>query len=170
MSILRIVCCISVICLTVDAFIQEQSVDEHDTNFTTLMLVFLVIVRAVCSTVTSVKRAVLTFLLILRGLFILPVGILLNYKEEDFFLIYLLCVLAQGIRFRGYSIPECQKLLPKAPGGEEPLPEGLFWLLVTGQVPSEEQVIQGEENGSVNKCLRFLSVCVFVAPRVFGEI
>ena len=46
----------------------------------------------------------------------------------------------QGIRFRGYSIPECQKLLPKAPGGEEPLPEGLFWLLVTGQVPSEEQV------------------------------
>ncbi|KAI3357723.1 hypothetical protein L3Q82_016133, partial [Scortum barcoo] len=46
----------------------------------------------------------------------------------------------EGIRFRGYSIPECQKLLPKAPGGEEPLPEGLFWLLVTGQVPTEEQV------------------------------
>uniref|UniRef100_A0A3P8U5K4 Citrate synthase n=1 Tax=Amphiprion percula TaxID=161767 RepID=A0A3P8U5K4_AMPPE len=46
----------------------------------------------------------------------------------------------EGIRFRGYSIPECQKLLPRAPGGEEPLPEGLFWLLVTGQVPTEEQV------------------------------
>jgi citrate synthase len=46
----------------------------------------------------------------------------------------------EGIRFRGYSIPECQKLLPKAPGGAEPLPEGLFWLLVTGQVPSQEQV------------------------------
>ncbi|CAJ0938745.1 unnamed protein product [Ranitomeya imitator] len=46
----------------------------------------------------------------------------------------------EGIRFRGYSIPECQKLLPKAPGGEEPLPEGLFWLLVTGEVPSQEQV------------------------------
>merc|ERR1712001_92762 len=28
----------------------------------------------------------------------------------------------------------------KAPGGEEPLPEGLFWLLVTGEIPSEEQV------------------------------
>ncbi|KFO73156.1 hypothetical protein N303_05528, partial [Cuculus canorus] len=27
----------------------------------------------------------------------------------------------EGIRFRGYSIPECQKLLPKAAGGEEPL-------------------------------------------------
>lgn len=48
--------------------------------------------------------------------------------------------LFQGIRFRGYSIPECQKLLPKAAGGEEPLPEGLFWLLVTGEVPTQEQV------------------------------
>ncbi|MBZ3882827.1 Protein canopy-like protein 2 [Sciurus carolinensis] len=46
----------------------------------------------------------------------------------------------EGIRFRGHSIPECQKLLPKAKGGEEPLPEGLFWLLVTGQIPTEEQV------------------------------
>jgi citrate synthase len=46
----------------------------------------------------------------------------------------------EGIRFRGYSIPECQKLLPKAEGGSEPLPEGLFWLLLTGQVPTAEQV------------------------------
>lgn len=46
----------------------------------------------------------------------------------------------EGIRFRGYSIPECQKLLPKAKGGEEPLPEGLFWLLVTGDIPNEAQV------------------------------
>jgi len=46
----------------------------------------------------------------------------------------------EGIRFRGYTIPECQELLPKAPGGEEPLPEGLFWLLVTGDVPTEAQV------------------------------
>merc|ERR1719325_80091 len=42
----------------------------------------------------------------------------------------------EGIRFRGYTIPECQELLPKAPGGQEPLPEGLFWLLVTGNFPS----------------------------------
>lgn len=46
----------------------------------------------------------------------------------------------EGIRFRGLSIPECQKVLPKAPGGSEPLPEGLFWLLITGDVPSEAQV------------------------------
>jgi len=30
----------------------------------------------------------------------------------------------EGIRFRGKTIPECQELLPKAPGGKEPLPEG----------------------------------------------
>ena len=30
-------------------------------------------------------------------------------------------------------------MLPKAPGGSEPLPEATFWLLVTGEVPTEEQ-------------------------------
>lgn len=46
----------------------------------------------------------------------------------------------EGIRFRGLSIPECQKVLPKAKGGSEPLPEGLFWLLITGDVPTQAQV------------------------------
>jgi citrate synthase len=46
----------------------------------------------------------------------------------------------EGIRFRGLTIPECQKVLPAAPNGAEPLPEGLFWLLMTGQVPNEAQV------------------------------
>ncbi|MFS9669681.1 hypothetical protein, partial [Klebsiella pneumoniae] len=30
----------------------------------------------------------------------------------------------EGIRFRGYSIPELQDKLPKSPNGSEPLPEG----------------------------------------------
>ena len=46
----------------------------------------------------------------------------------------------EGIRFRGKTITECQEQLPKAKGGEEPLPEGLFWLLVTSQVPTQQQV------------------------------
>ena len=46
---------------------------------------------------------------------------------------------SQGIRFRGFTIPECQEKLPKAKGGQEPLPEGLFWLLLTGDIPTEEQ-------------------------------
>ncbi|KAG2199245.1 hypothetical protein INT47_010620 [Mucor saturninus] len=46
----------------------------------------------------------------------------------------------EGIRFRGMTIPECQKALPAATPGGEPLPESLFWLLVTGEVPTKEQV------------------------------
>ncbi|XP_022991887.1 citrate synthase, mitochondrial-like [Cucurbita maxima] len=46
----------------------------------------------------------------------------------------------EGIRFRGLSIPECQKLLPAAKPDGEPLPEGLLWLLLTGKVPNKEQV------------------------------
>ncbi len=45
-----------------------------------------------------------------------------------------------GIRFRGYSIPELQEKLPKAPDGNEPLPEGLFYLMLMGELPSEEDV------------------------------
>ena len=30
-----------------------------------------------------------------------------------------------------YTIPELQDQLPKAPGGQEPLAEGLIWLLMT---------------------------------------
>jgi citrate synthase len=45
-----------------------------------------------------------------------------------------------GIRFRGYSIPELQEKLPKAPNGSEPLPEGLFHLMLLGELPNDEQV------------------------------
>lgn len=43
----------------------------------------------------------------------------------------------EGIRFRGYSIPELQEKLPKAPGGSEPLPEGLFYLMLLGELPTQ---------------------------------
>lgn len=44
----------------------------------------------------------------------------------------------EGIRFRGYSIPELKLHLPSR--GDEPLPEGLFWLMLTGDLPSQEDV------------------------------
>lgn len=44
----------------------------------------------------------------------------------------------EGIRFRGYSIPELRRLLPK--GDQEPRPEGLFWLMLVGEIPTEEEV------------------------------
>ncbi len=46
----------------------------------------------------------------------------------------------EGIRFRGYSIPQLRELLPKGPYGKEPLPEGLFWLMLVDELPTEEQV------------------------------
>lgn len=46
----------------------------------------------------------------------------------------------EGIRFRGYSIPELQAKLPKAKGGSEPLPEGLFYLMLFNELPTEEDV------------------------------
>ncbi|MFD2918079.1 citrate (Si)-synthase, eukaryotic [Terrimonas rubra] len=46
----------------------------------------------------------------------------------------------EGIRFRGFTIPELREKLPKAPGGSEPLPEGLFYLMLIGELPTEEDV------------------------------
>jgi citrate synthase len=46
----------------------------------------------------------------------------------------------EGIRFRGYSIPELREKLPKAPNGSEPLPEGLFFLMLIGELPTEADV------------------------------
>ena len=46
----------------------------------------------------------------------------------------------EGIRFRGYSIPELQQKLPHVPGGGEPLPEGLFYLMLLGELPEEKDV------------------------------
>lgn len=44
-----------------------------------------------------------------------------------------------GIFYRGMSLMEVNKALPKAPGGESGLPEAAFWLLLTGEVPTEEE-------------------------------
>jgi citrate synthase len=44
----------------------------------------------------------------------------------------------EGIRFRGFSIPELREKLPKAPDGSEPLPEGLFYLMLIGELPADE--------------------------------
>lgn len=46
----------------------------------------------------------------------------------------------EGIRFRGYSIPELRVKLPKTEGGKEPLPEGIFYLMLFNELPSKEDV------------------------------
>ena len=48
----------------------------------------------------------------------------------------------EGIRFRGYSIPELQEKLPSKFGDAsqgEPTPEALLWLLLTDEIPTKAQ-------------------------------
>ncbi|KAI0996897.1 2-methylcitrate synthase [Podosphaera aphanis] len=46
----------------------------------------------------------------------------------------------EGIRFHGRTIKDCQKVLPKGTSGREMLPEAMFWFLLTGQVPTVQQI------------------------------
>jgi citrate synthase len=46
----------------------------------------------------------------------------------------------EGIRFKGYSIPELREKLPKISPEGEPLPEGLFYLMLIGDIPTPDDV------------------------------
>ncbi len=46
----------------------------------------------------------------------------------------------EGIRYRGYTLPEVFEKLPKAKDAEMPYVEGLYYLLLTGDIPTQEQV------------------------------
>ncbi len=46
----------------------------------------------------------------------------------------------EGIKFRGFSIPQLQEKLPSRYNCKQPLPEGLFWLMLTGEMPTDEEV------------------------------
>ena len=48
----------------------------------------------------------------------------------------------EGIRFRGFTIPEVMAKLPKVPGSEMPYVEGFFYLLLTGEVPTEKDAVE----------------------------
>lgn len=48
----------------------------------------------------------------------------------------------EGIRYRGYSLPEVFVRLPKPKGAKMPYVEGLFYLLLTGDIPTEEEVAE----------------------------
>jgi citrate synthase len=46
----------------------------------------------------------------------------------------------EGIRYRGFTLPEVLEKLPKPEGAEMPYVEGLYYLLLTGDIPTEEEV------------------------------
>ncbi|MBN2636437.1 MAG: citrate (Si)-synthase [Prolixibacteraceae bacterium] len=47
----------------------------------------------------------------------------------------------EGIRFKGFSIQELRQKLPKLDDDGEPLPEGLFYLMLIGEIPEKEDVL-----------------------------
>lgn len=48
----------------------------------------------------------------------------------------------EGIRYRGYTLPEVFEKLPKPQGSEMPYVEGLFYLLLTGDIPNDEELTE----------------------------
>ncbi len=51
----------------------------------------------------------------------------------------------EGIRFRGLSIPEVLKKLPKPRGAKIPLVGGLYYLLMVGEIPTMEEAMAVED-------------------------
>jgi citrate synthase len=50
----------------------------------------------------------------------------------------------EGIRLRGYTIPEVLEKLPKLPGADMPLVGGLYYLLLVGEMPTFEEAMEVE--------------------------
>ncbi|MBL7033238.1 MAG: citrate (Si)-synthase [Candidatus Delongbacteria bacterium] len=50
----------------------------------------------------------------------------------------------EGIRFRGYTIPETLEKLPRREGAEIPLVGGFYYLLLTGEIPTLEEAEEVE--------------------------
>jgi citrate synthase len=46
----------------------------------------------------------------------------------------------EGIAYRGHSLREVQKKGSKTIPGGEPIPEGVLWLLLTGEFPSDSEI------------------------------
>lgn len=45
-----------------------------------------------------------------------------------------------GIKFRGYSLDELIELLPTYGDGKQPMPEGIFYLMLMGELPTQQDV------------------------------
>lgn len=51
----------------------------------------------------------------------------------------------EGIRLRGYTIPEIIELLPRPAGAEFPMAGGLYYLLMTDSLPTEAEALEVEQ-------------------------
>jgi citrate synthase len=51
----------------------------------------------------------------------------------------------EGIRLRGFTIPELLEALPKPPGAEMPYSGGVYYLLLMGEIPNAEEALEVEQ-------------------------
>ncbi|MGD9994300.1 MAG: citrate (Si)-synthase [Salinivirgaceae bacterium] len=59
----------------------------------------------------------------------------------------------EGIRFRGFTIPEVLEKLPKAAGKEYPSIESFWWLLMTGDIPTQEEACAVRDEFNTKKII-----------------
>jgi len=45
-----------------------------------------------------------------------------------------------GIEYRGYDLFKIREQAPKTVEGGQPIPEGVLWLLLTGEFPNETEI------------------------------
>ena len=51
-----------------------------------------------------------------------------------------------GIQYRGYDLFKIRELAPKTIPGGQPIPEGILWLLLTGEFPNEKEMKEFKED------------------------
>ena len=51
----------------------------------------------------------------------------------------------EGIRYRGHDLFKIREVAPKTIPGGQPIPEGVLWLLLTGEFPSDSEIAELKE-------------------------
>ena len=53
---------------------------------------------------------------------------------------------AEGISYRGHKLFDIREKAPKTVPGGEPIPEGVLWLLLTGEFPTDSEIKEFQED------------------------
>ena len=51
-----------------------------------------------------------------------------------------------GIQYRGYDLFKIREIAPKTIPGGQPIPEGILWLLLTGEFPNDQEIKDFKED------------------------
>ena len=52
----------------------------------------------------------------------------------------------EGIEYRGHDLFKIREMAPKTIPGGQPIPEGVLWLLLTGEFPSDSEIKDFKED------------------------